>query len=387
MSTEMSGVVTNGQFAFSDAVLYDFMTQGASLMQIVVFCVSVYGALAIAWVIYKRVPEKSRPPSLELALLCATFLCMSVGMNVLNKSLVTALQAPALVTSAQMAMAVLALSVTSMNTLLQTDPKMLLTWLLVPGLFAAMLISSFYTYTFISLSLLTVVRNLGPLVSIIVETAVMPPEKRPVINVYVVSSILLMLIGAVIYAGGLTDVSKYGIMFGVLNLCLAVTERMTSRRLLVEECRGMKLEICTLVNNFFGLIPALAVAYAVGGTSVNGNEPTNKWTDPGVVVMLVLSGAIGLGINYFGNAVQRIISATSFLVLQNLSKIAVVCMGVVFFQDPIKSVSAVSGLALSVGGSYLYGKAQMQIAADVEQKKLLEQSEKDVEPAHAFKPN
>jgi len=270
-------------------------------------------------------------------------------------------------------MAVVAISVTSMKTLMETDRKMLLTWLLVPGLFSAMLISSFYTYSFISLSLFTVVRNLGPLVSISVETVVMPPEKRPVLNRWVVSAIALMLIGAIIYAGGLTEISLYGIMFGVLNLCLAVTERMTSRRLLVEECRGMPLEICTLVNNFFGLIPTLSLAFAINEFN---HTRAASWTDPSVLVLLLLSGAIGFGINYFGNAVQRIISATSFLVLQNVSKIAVVCMGVVFFQDPIKSVSSVAGLALSVGGSYLYGKAQMDITAEAEKQKLLA---KDVE--------
>merc|ERR1719230_632584 len=111
-----------------------------------------------------------------------------------------------------------------------------------------------------------------------------------------------MLVGAVIYAGGLTEISVYGIMFAVLNLCLAVTERMTSRRLLVAECQGMRLEICTLVNNFFGLIPTLTLAFAV-----NEFQDTRiaKWTDPSVLVLLLLSGGIGLGINYFGNAVQR----------------------------------------------------------------------------------
>lgn len=351
---------------------YESMHGSVSLAQIIIFSVSVYGGLGVAWVIFKRLPAASRPASVELMLLCVTFLSMSVGMNVLNKSLVTALKAPALVTVAQMAMAVIALSATSLQTLFETDRKMLLTWLLVPGLFSAMLISSFYTYSFISLSLLTVVRNLGPLVSLSVESVVMPADKRPVLNFHVVSAIMIMLVGAVIYAGGLVDVSVYGIMFAVLNLCLAVTERMTSRRLLVEECRGMKLEICTLMNNFFGMIPTITLAYAVN--EVHTTKVAN-WTDPYVLVLLGLSGAIGLGINYFGNAVQRLISATSFLVLQNVSKIAVVCMGVAFFQDPIKSMSAVSGLALSLGGSYLYGKAQMNITADAEKKRLLAEAE------------
>merc|ERR1719421_2633821 len=109
-----------------------------------------------------------------------------------------------------MFMAVIALTFTSFHKLMASDRKQLMTWLLIPGLFAAMLISSFYTYEFISLSLLTVVRNLAPLVSLCVETAVMPVEKRPVLNAMVVGSILVMLMGAVIYAGGLKDFSAMG---------------------------------------------------------------------------------------------------------------------------------------------------------------------------------
>merc|ERR1719378_1110208 len=94
--------------------------------------------------------------------------------------------------------------------------------------------------------------------------------------------------------------------------------------------------------------------------------------DPKILVLLGLSGAIGLGIGYYGFACQKAISATSFLVLQNISKVAVVGMGIVFFHDPIKSPSAMAGLLLSLGGSYLYGKSQMDLAEELaaEKKRL-----------------
>lgn len=350
-------------------------TAAADLMQIFIFCVCVYGALGAAWMVFLKV-DKAHPnyAHIELVILCCTFMCFSAGMHVLNKSLVTSLQAPSLVTAAQMVMAAGALSFTSLKELMDADRKMLFTWLLIPGLFSAMLISSFYTYEFISLSLLTVVRNLAPLVSITVESVVMPADKRPVLNMMVVGSILVMLTGAVVYAGGLTEFSMTGVMFAVLNLFLAVTERMTSRRLLVSECNGLPLTVCTLVNNFVGMLPTLALAFITKETAQVASHAAN-WTDPKVLCLMVLSGGIGLGIGYFGFAVQRIISATSFLVLQNVSKVAVVAMGIVFFQDPIKSASAMSGLLLSLGGSYLYGKSQMDLAAEAaEKKKLMEEA-------------
>merc|ERR1719262_1009143 len=102
------------------------------MTQISVFCACLYGALGMAWIMFKRIPTShSNFASMELTLLCITFMCMSAGMHVLNKSLVTALKAPSLVTVAQMLMAVVALSFTSLKTLMETDRKMLCTWLLI----------------------------------------------------------------------------------------------------------------------------------------------------------------------------------------------------------------------------------------------------------------
>merc|ERR1719215_1848904 len=84
-----------------------------------------------------------------------------------------------------------------------------------------------------------------------------------------------------------------------------------------------------------------------------------NWTEPRVMVLLLLSGLVGIGICYLGFQCQRAISATSFFVLQNVSKIAVVSAGVVFFGDPIKSAASVFGLLLSLGGSFMYGAANM----------------------------
>jgi len=223
-----------------------------NLMQITAFCAIVYGTLGLGWFSFSRLPkDHEKRDTFELGLLCITFMSMSAGMAILNKALVSTLKTPSLITAAQMVMAVVALTCMSFQQLMESNPRQLLMWLIIPGLFAAILISSSYTYQFISLSLLTVVRNLAPLVSLTAETLLMPKEKAPAVNVLSVCSILIMLVGASVYAGSLASFSVVGILLAVLNLCLAITENMTSRRLLTEECNGLPLQICTLVNNFF----------------------------------------------------------------------------------------------------------------------------------------
>jgi drug/metabolite transporter (DMT)-like permease len=279
-----------------------------------------------------------------------------------------------------MFMSFVAMLAYSWRQLWTANRKELLTWMIVPGFFAGMLISSLYTYEFISLSLLTVVRNLAPLVVLPIESMVMPAGKGPKITLSVVASILTMLFGAVVYAGGLTGISWVGIMFAVLNMALAVSDRMIQRRLLSTDCSSLSLETCTVMTNFFGMFPTVGIAYFTNELSTVTAPKAgvvSAWADPRVLVLLLISGAIGLGICYFGFACQREISATSFMVLQNTSKVAVVAMGVVFFQDPIKSPFMVLGLLMSIGGSFMYGKAQMDIAEEskMEKAKLLEKEE------------
>merc|ERR1719206_211825 len=104
------------------------------------------------------------------------------------------------------------------------------------------------------------------------------------------------------------------------------------------------------------------VAQAAGGDA--------EWSDPQVLVLLLLSGFIGLGINYFGFETQRAISATSFFVLQNVTKLVVVGMGVFMFGDPLTAITAM-GIMLSVSGSAMYGYAQMRLNEDARERAAL----------------
>jgi len=288
---------------------------------------------------------------------------MSVGMHVLNKSLAVELQAPALISAAQMCLAVVAVGAASLKEFCQATGRQMGLWMVVPCLFAAMLVSSFYTYEYISLSLLTVIRNLTPLVVLPIERAIMPAGKRPQVDAATVGSIVLMLAGALVYADGIRHISAIGVVFTLMNMVLAVSDRLIQRRLLTTECQELPSGVCTVLNNFFGSIPTLAFAIVTHQTRDTAlPHHAAAWHDPQVLTLLILSGVLGIGICYLGFECQRAISATSFFVLQNVSKVAVVCAGIMFFQDPIKSPLAVAGLAMSLGGSFAYGKVQMSLA-------------------------
>jgi hypothetical protein len=368
-----------------------FSLYAFNLQQTFVFCVVTYGAIGSLWMVWSKIPKESMsrfPTWLQIGLLCITWCSMSVGMHVLNKTLVVALNAPSLIAIFQMMMACTAMMATSWRQLAEANRRQLFIWMIVPGFFAGMLISSFYTYEFISLSLLTVVRNLAPLVVLPIEKMVMPEGKGPKVTPMIVLSIVIMLAGALVYGGSLKDLSWVGIAFAFLNMALACADRMIQRRLLSHDCINLPLQVCTIMNNAMGMLPTFALAFYTNeiDRAVQVSAVTaNKWTDPRILVLLFISGAIGLGICYFGFACQRQITATSFMVMQNTSKIAVVGMGIMVFADPIESPFIIAGLALSIGGSFLYGKAQMdlQLEEHMEKERLLEKERRAAAAAGA----
>lgn len=332
----------------------DFEVEG-----IVIFCASLYAFCGLLWITFSGLPAKiqnSRTP--KVTLLCFSWACMSVSLHVLNMALVAVMHAPAIISMCQMAICSVFMTCTSFSKLLEVRRDQLLAWLIVPFFFSGMLCSSFYTFEYISLSVLTIVRNLSPLVGLPIELVVMPTDKRPQVSRWSVLAILIMFMGALVYGNGVHNVSVIGILFAVLNMVLAVSDRVLQRWLLTGPCSEMSSGVCTLISNFVGMLPTFCIALATQEVNkVYEEERLERWMQPHFLVLLLLSGIVGMSINYLGFECQREISATSFFVMQNVSKIAVVICGIAVFDDPFNTTTA-SGVLLSISGSFLYSRAQ-----------------------------
>jgi drug/metabolite transporter (DMT)-like permease len=333
---------------------------GADLMVVFLLVIIMFGSVGALWALFSTVPAKVREGSrLRIVLLCTSYAVCCVGMNVLNKSLSVELKSPALVSMVQMGFSVMILMAQNYRDLLNASRRQLCVWLLIPCLFAAIVCTSFYTYQFISLSLLTVIRNVTPLLTLPLERLMMPPEKQPKVTWQIVSSILVMLLGAVLYAGRVQHISAAGIIFALVNMILALTDRLMQRRLLTTECKELTSSVCAIMNNFWGAMPCTVLALATHQFYDASVQPLHaKWQDFRILLLLILSGFVGTGICVFALECQRAISATSFSVLQNFSKLGVVLVGVLIYHDTINSFGSVVGLLLSFAGAFAYGMAQ-----------------------------
>merc|ERR1719235_1492035 len=191
-----------------------------------------------------------------------------------------------------------------------------------------------------------------------------------------------MFAGALIYGGAIKDISWMGVAFAVLNMVLACSDRLIQRRLLTDQCKGLSSSTCSIMNNGVAMLPTVFMAMITSEmTKVTSPEGAANWTDPQTLLLLGMSGLVGMGICYFGFECQRVLSATSFFVMQNLSKVAVVLVGITVFGDPLKSPFAILGLVLSLGGSGFYGHAQMAAAKEKQaeaQKLVANDSQKQV---------
>jgi hypothetical protein len=201
---------------------------------------------------------------------------------------------------------------------------------------------------------MTVVRTVAPIVALPIEALIMPPEKRPEITCSTLGAMAVMVVGGIIYAFGAPAISMLGLAWASLNCCIVVVDRFVQRRLLSVECIDLKLEECVFMSNLFGMIAAVGPALYFD----HPFQPHDKIDLP-IVALLISSGIVGSCICYLGLSLQRAISATSSLVVQNGSRILIFTFGVVYFNDTMNGLILV-GVGCALFGSLWYGHELLQ---------------------------
>lgn len=297
---------------------------------------------------------------LRLVTACFSLSACSWGMIVANKHLMMKLQAPGIVIALQSIIGV-AVAIILAGGRLSLESKQVLHWMVVPVVACVQLWTSLYTMKYMTLSILMMIRNLGPIVTLPIEMMVMPADKRPANSSASKFALLLVLASGVTYFRA-EPLSWRGCALAFLNMMLAVGDNVLRRRLLTGECAEMSATMCMLLNNLVAIVPSMLLCFLSGELlEVDANAVFSSYT----IAVLIISGVIGAGISYFALKVQKEIAATSFMVLQNAIHLAEVMAGVVLFQDPFTWPARFLGLTVSYCGSVWYAKVQMNNSASV----------------------
>jgi len=242
-------------------------------------------------------------------------------------------------------------------------------WSLVIPCFSGMLLTSMLALKNAPMSLLVVLRCLSPVAGLAVESFYPQPLQ---VNMGMIVSIFIMLCGSGLYASRMPRQHLTGVGWALLNTFFAVADRLLQRLMLAPDLAPVDISKCgvTLLNNLGGLVPVLLCAIA-----------TEEWKDVPHVSDLTLpsyswllaSCVVGVGLSYTGIWCQSLISATSFLVLINASKFAIVCIEALFMNSYQLTWAQVLGALITIFGAVTFGQAR-------ESQSLVEKPPPETEP-------
>lgn len=285
----------------------------------------------------------------------------SLGMLLFNKMAIVSFPLECTLVGLQMLFAVICMLV-CYPTLHFGSLRDVLRWSIVAPFFTGMLLTSILALKHAPMSMVVVFRVLSALLALAIERFYPDPLR---VDWWTMLSILFMLVGSALYAW---DMPTHNLITGLpwifANMLFAVADRLLQRMMLAKEQRPVDISLTgvTLISNFWGFVILIFFAWLKNEFA----EISMVSSLSGLQIFFIVGSCIvGTGISFSGIWVQRLISATSFLVLVNMNK-----FGIIFIEAFImgtKSLTSLQmfGACVAITAGILYGQAR----------KSLEQSE------------
>jgi len=287
----------------------------------------------------------------------------SVGMMVTNKIAIGLFPMECTLVAMQMLATVIAMLFT-WQSLHFGSAWDVMRWMMVVPFFSGMLLTSILALKSSPMSLVITFRVLSPLVALAIERFYPNPAK---ISVELIGSMLLMLVGCGMYTSGMQHVEDAyaGIFWVMLNSFFAVGDRLLQRLMLAKDQSPVDISKTgvTLLNNFCGTIPLVVVMFFTGEVHELPEAFAKLSGNNYAIFMVIASCIVGVGIGYCGVWAQSLISATSFLVLVNVNKFAVIFLEVTVLKNKNLLPIQIAGCIVAVLAGVWYGKAKERIDA------------------------
>jgi len=213
------------------------------------------------------------------------------------------------------------------------------------------LFSHWVSYT-CSLSERVVFMNLTPMITLLIEMAIMPLHLRVKTSYTVWISLGAMVVGAVLYSLEYADFTATGLLAASMMVCTAIPYRIL-QRLLLMVCPDLPVPLLNSVDALVLLAPSFITA-RVNDSDLSQSLAT--WlTSPRIAIMLLLSSVSFAGGHLVCLKLLRDASATSFQVVYNMANFVLVLVSALLFQDELfQSPLVVIGISLSLSGSLAY---------------------------------
>eukprot|EP00401_Gymnodinium_catenatum_P007775 CAMPEP_0117620796 /NCGR_PEP_ID=MMETSP0784-20121206/87311_1 /TAXON_ID=39447 /ORGANISM="" /LENGTH=305 /DNA_ID=CAMNT_0005424717 /DNA_START=173 /DNA_END=1086 /DNA_ORIENTATION=+ len=296
-------------------------------------------------------------------------------MKVFNEALNEILVAPNFVLAIQLQFAVLATLFFSGGKLTIARLQML-KWSFAALLYCGVQLSLAFSYKHLAFSKLALILSPSPIVTLLIEKCVMPIDKRPAVSLAVVVALCTLPLGWLLFSDNIVF-SLVGLAVALLHMVLSITNHVVQRRFLTTECNSLSIEVCVVLNNVIAVVPAARFGMMMGeftkfdGTLWFGSIPT--------FLLLLGSCICCAGMCYVTIAMQREVSATSLMVLQNASRMGLVAAGIVLCHEPLASARQAVGLTLSFAGTLCYARTQLNVSDSEPQKTAMATKDKETD--------
>lgn len=291
----------------------------------------------------------------EVFLGVSSWAACSVGMMVFNKFSVQAFPYEFTLLAMQMLFSIVCLLVFAFKSVQIGSFHDAVRWSRLAPFYLGMLATSLLALKNAPMTLVITFRVFAPVCSLIIEQFFPNPLR---INRWMLFSICGMCAGAFLYTSEMQSSGWVGANWVLLNNVLAVIERLLARLMLAKDQHPVDISMTgtTLLNNVFCVFPVIALAHWKGELNdvpfALMELPLQKW------VYILGSCTVGVGIGYCGIWAQSLISATSFLVLVNLNKFAIIFIEGVLLQTKELSMMQAVGAILALSAGVFYGKAK-----------------------------
>jgi len=274
----------------------------------------------------------------------------SISMSLLNKQATIVFPTAALLVALQMGITDLSLLAVEGRSMKCEKYSDLFKWCIVPFFYATVLFSGMWALKVTTVSTVLVLRNCLPLFTLAAEKVLLNSQTK--ITVPIVASLLVAVLGTVLYAWNNVSVSANAVGFILLNCCLVVGDRLSQRHFLSDPTFTLSPSMCLLVNNVVGI--AIMALMALCTNEMPQWPSALSEADQQAWMWIIITGLNGCFLGYLAIRTQKMVSATSFLVLQNANKVLLILLSVAIFGDVVTGLP-LCGCILSMLGSAWYG--------------------------------
>ena len=229
------------------------------------------------------------------------------------------------------------------------DVSVAMSWLPCTLLFCCNLISSLQSLVFINVPTFTVLRNTQPLLSVLLGALFMQHGTQADSVFYLAS----MLLGALVYCSDDLFFNALGYVWALLHITsmtcytILIKSKFSSMKITVDE---MAFYNNLLSLPFLFLLSILQMMYSQETVFRDIVACTNRFQCIGTIT---LSCTCGVLMSVAGFHCQKVVSATTFLCLNNFSKIPAVVLSCYLFNENISSKSA-HGMIISIISAFFY---------------------------------